>query len=307
MLNLFATEICIPFIRSVGSKHDRIRQVWSVEVPELATEYEPLLHAILSISILYQCRVGAVGPKETERLRLRRAAYLEATYKEHRKAIGTLSKQIADGAAFTSMILTVDEFGRLGDRSLDPYEAPMQWLMMCRGSSEVLKCCLKLLADYPDAKIHTVTGVSSDMMHKLFAHRDRHLSQFSHLLEPVGDEGAEDQEAYKETLCCLGAIRSAKQDGEDAMAIRRRIYAFPTLFPFRYIELLGQLKPRALVILAHYFAMSAYISQEWFVDQTPTREVLAISRFLSPELASLMDWPLATIKEEQKQPLWRET
>ena len=70
-------------------------------------------------------------------------------------------------------------------------------------------------------------------------------------------EDPEARDAYNKTVSYIGIIHLAITAGEHDMEVCRRLIAFAVLIPDKMIELIEEKRPRALVILAHYFAVSA--------------------------------------------------
>ena len=60
----------------------------------------------------------------------------------------------------------------------------------------------------------------------------------------------------------------------------RRLILFPSLCPPSYIDLVSQSRPRALVILAQYFALLAEFGDVWWVGKLMGREVRGVLDYL---------------------------
>ena len=78
----------------------------------------------------------------------------------------------------------------------------------------------------------------------------------------------------------------------------RILLLFPYLVQKGFIDLVQEQRPRALVILAHYFGLLAQFKDIWFIGDTASREVRAIQSALSKEWQDLMAWPLQKLAEE---------
>jgi hypothetical protein len=79
--------------------------------------------------------------------------------------------------------------------------------------------------------------------------------------------------------------------------IGRRLILFPILVDQRFIDLVGEGNPRALVILAHFFALVAILKSFWFVGNTGTREVRAIAAHLPAHWQGMLEFPLRLVNE----------
>ena len=97
----------------------------------------------------------------------------------------------------------------------------------------------------------------------------------------------------------MGSIQSAIDRGEPVYAIYRRVQSFPLLAPQRFIDFLGEQRPRALVIIAHFFATVGQLPPVWWIgegvggrESTIQREIKAIQKVVPSEWASQLVWPL---------------
>jgi hypothetical protein len=117
---------------------------------------------------------------------------------------------------------------------------------------------------------------------------------------PSGDTWDEEtKEAYEKALSYVGSVQKAIDRGEPIYAICRRIQAFPLVMPPKYIDLVTMQRPRALVVLAHFFATVAQARGVWWLgesrrgeDSMARREIRAISRAIPKEWYGQMIWPM---------------
>lgn len=106
------------------------------------------------------------------------------------------------------------------------------------------------------------------------------------------------QEAYEHTLSFIGNIQVAIDGGiEGHGEILRRCVGFPGLIPKKFFDLIEEGRPRALVILAHYFAYLARFKDIWWVSDAGSREVRAIGDVVGAVWIDAMRWPLRTVEE----------
>ncbi|EFZ02370.1 Zn(2)-Cys(6) zinc finger domain protein [Metarhizium robertsii] len=296
LLHYFTVEVTttIP-----GYFFPQIKKIWTVDVPSMAMEYEPLLNAIMALSILHLSYMDNTrGILKPEQLEWQGAQYLEATLQQHRNAIGSLEREIADPASFTSVILSLHALASLRERTFEPYHPPIQWLQMCKGVMNVFKVTIPFVRDDPTAKINVVTESSAPFVEPSVLFCEANRNRFPYLLiSQPGDDDAEDQEAYSSTACLIGALLAAQETPEHAATTWRKVVISPILFPRRFLDLLNLRRPRALVILAHFFGAAARFSDVWWVGDSPRREVLAIEEYLGPDWQYQMTWPIKAIRK----------
>lgn len=290
-MSYFAFDVCSSL---PGIYIDEVRRIWSSVVARLATKYDTLLNAVMTLSLRHMLCTGNEEVAPTERLQVLHGQYLEATLEEFKTAVGTLTPAIADAASFTSVLLSMDAFASLRDRDLTQYTAPVQWLHLCKGVTQVFGVALKLLRGNPDALIHKVVETSGSFVkHANFMP----ASQFPALFTRRPGESDEDDAAYVETASYVGAIRSAQLSGEPMNVTMRRFIVYPLLFPPRFVKLLGEHQPRALVILAHYFALAISCEKAAWVGDAPRKEIIAMAEFLPSEHAHGFAWPLSVVRQ----------
>ncbi|KAF4462932.1 c6 zinc finger domain [Fusarium albosuccineum] len=294
LLHVFLANICP---HTSGTHLPVLHKTWTNKVPQLALEHESLLNAIMALSCLY---LLVEAKDDDAELQLHRANYLEATVQQHRENLADMTESNADAACFVSVLLTMDAFASLRSRPLEPYEPPLHWLQMSRGLAGVFKQALRLLKNHPDATMRplvdtTLLYVKPDVV---FCKTNR--EGLEHLLEfQEGEiEGEDDVNAYQKLVSFIGSVILARRAGEDPKMISRRLTSFAVLVPPRFIGLLRLQRPRALILLAHYFALANCIAYTWWIGPSPGREVRAIQAQLGDEWQALMSWPMKELENQ---------
>ena len=103
----------------------------------------------------------------------------------------------------------------------------------------------------------------------------------------------------KSQSATLAVSSSPSGPGRRSAAISvRRVIGFPMLVHPRFVTLVEEEQPRALVILAHYFALVARLRGLWWMGDSGRREVLGIQSALPEEWQDAMQWPLESIADE---------
>jgi hypothetical protein len=136
---------------------------------------------------------------------------------------------------------------------------------------------------------------------ELFLESNR--QDFLHLLRRSRADDASEpwdadiEEAYKSTISYLGGIQIAITAHGAPPDICRRLIVFPIMVKKRFIKLVEDQQPRALVVLAHFFALIARFRDCWWLRDTGKREIHGIQTVLPDEWQDLMSWPLMTMEE----------
>ncbi|KAM3443124.1 hypothetical protein MY4824_000829 [Beauveria thailandica] len=270
--------------------------IWTVVVPGLATSYDALLHAIMTLSLRHMLCTGCQDIAPLDKIKLYHAQYLEATLQEYRKVVVALTTTVADAASFTSVVLSLDAFASLRDRELGDYTAPVQWLQLCKGVTQIFRVTLQLLEGDAEANINKIVATSGPFVEPSKIMCEANRNQFPALLVRRPGDSDEDDAVYIDTVSYIGAIQSAVDAGEHMDAITRRLVIYPVLFPQRFVALLDEHRPRALVILAHFFAVAAHCRASAWVGDIPKKEILALEEFLAPQYRHELAWPLSVVR-----------
>jgi Fungal specific transcription factor domain len=280
-------------------------------VPQIANAHPSLLYALLSISALHLSRL------EPEDLQLQTAhrTYHVLALQDHRFAINKLGDaKSADATCFTSTLIFINAYAALQDRVVEePYEPPMQWLQVSNGARNIFQIALQSVQYDPTAVVNTFTKSMPAFLDLPGLFQSSHGAEFSNLLLPVKrgsvsddlqDEAElqneETREAYTNTITYLGSVHMAIKRKEHTQEICRWLMAFAVVIPRKMIWLIEAKRPRAFIILAHYFALvgsqGGAMEAVWWIGRIARREIEAIQKYLPDEWQHLMSWPLAMTK-----------
>jgi hypothetical protein len=208
----------------------------------------------------------------------------------------------------TANIMRLIAFIVLSERHLVPYLPPLEWLRITKSHAQIFRASWDMVGD--DSSTQTARLIRATPV--VWDHDEREGADkregLQHLLLPCSsvDGSREDdpgqwndgvRRAYESTLSYIGGIWRAVQKSDPLGPIGRRLMLFPMLVDQRFIELVGEAKPRALVILAHYFALVVILKSFWFVGNTGPREVRAIAAHVPAEWKGMMALPLRLVNE----------
>lgn len=275
--------------------------LWVAPLPRLALQSDALLYSMFVLAALH----SASQDEATKDHHMSIChTYLDMTVREHAKEVSQLSKENVDALCLTSSMLRIYYFLALQERSLQPYQPPTEWMRATGSSSAIFRQAWPLVKDNPDAiafQMVTSTPVIRDVEARMGEENRRGLlhllrRQESHELAESWD--AEVQEAYESTLSYIGGIWIAMNDHEPPAGVARRLIIFPMLVNKRFIDLVEEQRPRALAILAHYFALLAMLRCFWWVGDVGQREVHAIAEVMPMEWQGAMSWPLEILEQQ---------
>lgn len=277
------------------------RELNTTQIPNLAFTNDALLYSIYFITALHLFKSE---PSNSEALKAYHN-YLDLAIRSHRADVAQLSSRNADPVCLTSSLIRFGSFAILQERSLDPYTPPIQWLHMNRGCAEVFRTAWFWIGNRETSIAAKGIKRTPDLTDTAALFAECNRQSLLHLLarHPHHQEtepwDAEIQEAYESTLSYIGGVQLAiAANNEEPRDICRRLIAFPGLIEKkRFYDLVEEAQPRALVVLAHYFALLARFRDIWWVGDAGVRELKAISGVLGGEWQEMIDWPMKAVEE----------
>ena len=252
-----------------------------------------------SLSALHLAKAEPHDPEAIDAYR----RYLDLALREHSNDVTHLSKNNADVVCLTSSLLRTCGFAILQERQLDPYRPPMQWLQMTSGTGNIFRAVWGWIKDDETSIARRLIRRMPVSPDEKVLFKESNREGFLHLLRRSRIEDATEpwhpdiQEAYMTTISYIGSVQIAINAQERPADINRRLTLFPILIQKRFIDLVEEQQPRALVLLAHYFALLAKFRDLWWVGDTGQKEIRAIQSVLPEEWQDLMSWPLRAMEE----------
>lgn len=282
-----------------GSHIPRVFETWSVHVPRLAINFEPLLNALLALSTLHLIDSKADNHVDLTTIR---AKYLNRALRLHRQSLEQLNHSTASAASFTSILLLINAFSMLRDRTgvMSPYEPPMEWMRIAQGTCQFFDIAGPIVCADSDSPCLTIFGTFSAMAWDSTQQTSTGSVKFqsepylAHLLQPGFTSSVvsvEDRAVFEQTIRYLQDIARAVDAGEHPLALARMLMALTWRSPTRLLDLVQTRNPQALILLSHYFALFARLRHLWWVEGIPEREVTNIRREVPTELRHFLDWP----------------
>ena len=297
--------------RSISGHDDQMGpELWATTLPLLALKHEALLYSMCAIAALHLSRLE---PDNTEAIDAYQN-YLGLALQQHRQDVTQLSKTNADAACLTSSIIRIYAFAALQERPLTTYAPPAQFLYMTSGALMVFHEAWNFVGDdesstvlryVKNMTIWSEGKASFGESWKVPFHECNgldlsHLLQTNEIEDPPELWDPRTRESYQSAVNYIGSVQLAIAAGEAGQHILRRLLVFPVLIPRRFIDLVVERQPRALVMLAHYFALVARFKYLWWIGDAGRREVRGIQTALSAEWGGVMSWPLSVIEAESK-------
>ncbi|CAK7200909.1 hypothetical protein SEUCBS139899_003609 [Sporothrix eucalyptigena] len=279
--------------------------LWTKRVPPMALQYDNVLYAIMSHSATHMLRKE---PRNHSLFRARQA-YLIAAMRVQRRMIDTLTLDSADAVCLASLIMLVQSFAMLDERIVDPYTPPMDWLRLGKGAGAVIWMSVEAILKTGEESKSIMLSIANSQPRMGFDESYFDASnreQLNNILAqdlPASDDwdDADTRDAYEKTLSYVGSLQQSMRRGEPIYVLCRRVQGFTMVIPPRFVDFVAERRPRALVILAHFFAAVSKITHAggvWWMggedgkEPIATREVRGIHSIMPKEWMGHMIWPM---------------
>ncbi len=132
--------------------------------------------------------------------------------------------------------------------------------------------------------MRTRISASIRMMH---TSRDCYLS-FSQTTAKISMSAVEPSTAFDD---CFAMAATPNQ----TISTKTLAYSWPMQVSQRYIVLISERRPEALVVLAHYCVMLKMIDSLWFMEGCAVRILEQCRKNLEPKWHHYIEWPLSVI------------
>ncbi|KAH6884199.1 hypothetical protein B0T10DRAFT_410500, partial [Thelonectria olida] len=297
-------QLLLHFVEETGPSlafDDFSMKVWVLPLPRLALKSDALLYAMYCVSAVHS---AYQEPEHKERHLSVCHGYLQMSLCEHAKEVSQLSHDNVDILILTSTLIRLYQCYKLQERPLIPYTPPTAWMRSTGSGSALFRQAWPLIVDNPSSIAKMLIGNIPIVMDKQARTAPESRQGLLHLLqrqEPheLAEPWSSDvQEAYESTLSYIGGIWIAMNNNENPGGVSKRLVIFPMIVDKRFIALVEEQRPRALAILAHYFALLSMLRGYWWMGDTGQREVRAIAEVMPDEWRSLMSWPLQILEQQ---------
>lgn len=300
---------------SIPFDQESSHELWVEAIPRMALKSKALLYSMFAIATLYQMKHKDEDDSDSPGLfdgcsmEDEHEIYARLAFRCHRMELSQVSPENIDIIFTTANTMRLMAFVNLSERSLEPYCPPIEWLRMVKSHCQLYSMAWRLVKNDPSTQTARLARTTPIVWQPHLPIRSNEISRLNHILYAGhkgttidADDDSPDEwdtktwEAYSLTLKYICDALQSIQRQESFGSIARNLMLFPVVIPDQFISLVDSCKPRALVILAHYFALLALLQRFWYIGDTGAREVEALARFLPQRWQNLMVWPLHIIK-----------
>jgi hypothetical protein len=316
-LHHFISVVALTF----PSAHFRAsRELWTVHAVRLAFQHRFLLHAIFANAALHLVRRLPTSPRFSGALsdtdefsHLTHAEdsfagvdlvatyhlYLDQAIKEQREAVTNINPGNANALMLASILISYQGLKLLpSEPGATNYDIPIQWLHMTRGITNMSDFAFRFAGPKPITDIMARIGGEPDFRDRDAIFDPAHREPFRELFSFQSSElGPDTREAYEMALSYVGRLYRSIRVKDDPHVIFRLVLCFPAIMPAQFLRFAEERQPRALAILAHYFAMAKAVDDHWVFAGLVDREVPGIRGKLPESWQWAMKWPTDLLDE----------
>jgi hypothetical protein len=273
-------------------------EAWQIAIPGMAFESPCLMDAMLAISALH---LRHLTPTDSSLVRAFHG-YMASALSQYSTSLASgVNASNAEALFSTSAMIAFqasalrrfyneageEEFGQSG------YTLPLQWFYSFQGVKTVVLSSWMFLRT--SKRVQPIIQMQPALDLDL---NPSPLAFFTGLLEGLDEElqmaqegdRLEIKQAYDHSVAYLNWAHSKPE--------RPRILGFPATVSKRYVQLVEEQQPRALVIMACFFAMTRAVDDVWWLHGIAKKEVTGIMSLLPESWWSRMEWPVRVSSHE---------
>jgi Fungal specific transcription factor domain len=270
----------------------RTLETWQITVPAMAFEAPCLMDAVLAVSALH---LRVQNPEDHTLVRASHG-YMASAISQHMsclkkgvdasnaEALFTTSALIAFQASASRRFQADDMKSQDSNGS---YTLPTGWFHAFQGVKVMVLASWKWLRESERVRpiIQAQPALALDFS-------SDHPKFFDFLLEGLEEQlvqieeplRVETRQAYEHAVAYLNWTHPQPD--------RARILGFPATVSQRFVKLIDQEDPRALVIISCFFAMTKIVDDVWWLEGVARLEVSGILSLIQSEWKPKMDWAI---------------
>jgi hypothetical protein len=279
-------------------------QPWQIEMPQIACKHPFLMRGILAVSALHMSRAR---PDRKQEYLVKATYHQNLALPLYRYIINDFRNQMTEEnchavigfASLTSAYAFADPHP-LGRNQFPGVSSPTgvpEWLHLLRGARQILQVGSKWIADGPMAfQLRTV----DEDIDVSYNPEDWRLAELNSLFDgsnACNTLSEAEIKAYRTTLKLLRESSAMPLLPNHTVGVKLAMFLWVEKIPQMYLELLGEMKPEALILLAHFCVLlKAGGSSYWYMEGAAERLASALHDILlDDEWKNLIAWPLQVI------------
>lgn len=281
---------------------------WEKELPLLAFHCDFLMHGILSTAALH---LAYKNPDQREKFNFLSVQHQEVALGPFRQAMSNITSDNCNQIFAFSMLLLTSQFASfqspaflLPSTEATSYRVPANWIMCLRGCSSIYRqASLHINSGPAGTLISLGTMVESAATSEttfLGSEDNRSLGFLAQNLLNLptikSSTTVTEMEAYVQSITWLCKLLTASSEISDTIVLRAYSSLWPVKLDDTFIRLLGEQRPPALIIVAHYCLLLKRCESCWFMKQCAYDLLEAILQDLPEEWLPYVEHPMLVIQ-----------
>ena len=270
------------------------RELWQVHAVRLGFKHEFLLRAILTVAALH---LRHLNPLQSSYYDLMASTHQNFALETARDALTSVDENNCHAIfTFSCLIFVMTSASLRKQAGSEAHQEILEWFLLLRGCNSVLQLHWATLRNsflYPllDEVNQTETKAGYSIKDA-----DRIMELLTTCCYSGLSTDAEASKAYAMTVYELmktfSQVSILRDRGQGLML---SCCIWPNTIPQKYLELLADQKPQALVILAHYAVMLHWADKEWFMRGMARYLLDTIKTSVGEEWQGALQWPSSVI------------
>lgn len=307
------------------SERPTSRLAWQGSVVKLSFDHPFLLHGILAMSAMHLANLHA---EQRKHYSITAADHQNIALQGFQNACQDIGSHNCDALFAFSMLVVryipasagtvINENPSESFLNQDLFSAILEWLSLIQGVHRIIEHGYQWISRGP---LTVFLQENANIDRRLSENDERRLADLEKLWYSDGDQiMEEDARCYQEALSVLrkhfsninpvaprkhnhnygtylpGFHHGQQNPQESEFDNIRLAFLWPIQAPAAYFELLGQRRPVALVVLAHYALLfKRACGNMWWTMPPPRKIMSAVSGALPPEYHKWISWPAEEI------------
>lgn len=293
LLHHFSTVTYATLADACASANNR--ELWQVHAVRLGFKHEFLLRAILTVAALH---LRYLNPLRSSYYDLMASTHQNFALETARDALTQVDENNCHAIFTFSVLIVIMTSASLRKQAgIEARQEILKWFLLLRGCNSVLQ-------------LHWDT-LRSGFLYPLLEEVNQTETTATHSIKDA------DRIMDLLTTCCYSGLSG--DDGEASKAYTMTVYElmktfsqvsilrdrgqglilscciWPNTIPQKYLELLADQKPQALVILAHFAVLLHWADKEWFMRGMARYLLDTIRSSVGDEWHDALQWPSSVI------------
>ncbi|RDW57010.1 hypothetical protein BP6252_13928 [Coleophoma cylindrospora] len=269
------------------------RPTWQCEVPRLALEHDFLMYSILAATRYHVLDLRPDEPDMEHKL----TVYHTRAIQGFRKALSNINQNNFQALLATSLLIMLLATTRKNDKGSESGLLVSQWLGLGSGIQSLFqvvgwdtinKSPISVIFDfYQGSQVEFVPPTLP-----------KYLQQMMNI--EMTDPDWPHFEALEQAMGLLGRLYThLEQEGTASMALQAEIWSWAIQVTPKFCQLVQELRPRALIILAHYLPFLQFTGSLWTKD-IGKKDIPTIIKIVGPEWRPLLEVPRLLVEMKDR-------